>query len=152
MDPSHARAASDIHMIHRVVELLAKMAAEEPNTYVDCLLTLCSDFETTAQQTLRLHHGNGVQVRTVNPISETSIYNQQPQDLRTSQERNEENDAEATYASLPLSMDQDYQVPGNELPMVAFPTWNWQDMIGGIPPVFDPSAFLDLANPPEGFM
>ncbi|QQK43607.1 fungal-specific transcription factor domain-containing protein [Penicillium digitatum] len=49
----HQDTTADIYLIHQVVQFLKNITAQEQGTYVDYLVSLCSDFEGAARQVSR---------------------------------------------------------------------------------------------------
>ncbi|GMF77398.1 unnamed protein product [Aspergillus oryzae] len=49
-DPSHQHAVSDLTMAQETINLLSKVSSEEPGTYVDYILGVCSELKTAAKK------------------------------------------------------------------------------------------------------
>ncbi|CAI7662581.1 unnamed protein product [Penicillium glandicola] len=154
IDPSRPDTESDIAMIHGVVDFISRVASQEQDTYLDYVLALCSEFETAARKVLH-------QAR--NPESE-SMNNDQPVSIRPQGQiwtQNDyvppnsfpaffnppqptENDGSNIQSSNIMSTDQGFYTTG-PLPLQAPLSWNWQDMLAGVPPAYDFGAY-DLAE------
>jgi len=51
--PSHEMLNDDLRMVRDAVAFLTKISSEEPSTYVDFILGVCSDLETSAMRAVR---------------------------------------------------------------------------------------------------
>ncbi|KAJ5628518.1 hypothetical protein N7490_010746 [Penicillium lividum] len=51
--PSHELVNGDLQMVREVVAFLTDISSEEPSTYVDFILGVCSDVETSARRAIR---------------------------------------------------------------------------------------------------
>lgn len=153
-DPSHPDTESDIAMIHGVVSFISRVASQEQDTYLDYVLALCTDFENAAREELH---------RARNPEPELTTDNQpvaiRPQGQMWTQNdylapnsppaffnpsQTTENDANNIQSSNLMSTDQGFYTTGPLL-LPAPLSWNWQDMLAGVPPAYDFGAY-DLAE------
>ena len=140
-DPSRPDTESDIAMIHGVVNFISKVASQEQDTYLDYVLALCSDFESAARKELH---------RVRNPEPE-SVGDNQPVAIRPQRQTWAQNDylppnsfpavfnptqpTENDGGNI-MSTDQGFYTTG-PLPLPAPLSWNWQDMLAGVPPAYD---------------
>ncbi|KAG0156410.1 hypothetical protein PDIDSM_3588 [Penicillium digitatum] len=140
-DPSRPDTESDIAMIHGVVNFISKVASQEQDTYLDYVLALCSDFESAARKELH---------RVRNPEPE-SVGDNQPVAFRPQRQTWAQNDylppnsfpavfnptqpTENDGGNI-MSTDQGFYTTG-PLPLPAPLSWNWQDMLAGVPPAYD---------------
>ncbi|KAB8236454.1 fungal specific transcription factor domain-containing protein [Aspergillus alliaceus] len=49
-NPFHQHAASDLAMAHETIKFLSRISSEDPGTYVDYILSLCSELESAAKK------------------------------------------------------------------------------------------------------
>ncbi|KGO45004.1 Transcription factor, fungi [Penicillium expansum] len=145
IDPSRPDTESDIAMIHGVVSFLSKVASQEQDTYLDYVLALCSDFESAARKELH---------RARNPEPE-SVGDNQPVAIRPQGQTWAQNDylppnsfpavfnptqPTENDGSNIMSTDQGFYTTG-PLSLPAPLSWNWQDMLAGVPPAYDFGAY-----------
>ncbi|PYH68881.1 uncharacterized protein BO88DRAFT_389218 [Aspergillus vadensis CBS 113365] len=153
--PAHSDAGDDLSMVQDVVKFLTCTSSEEPNTYVDFVLGMCSDLERSARrafmtaQPARNHHPaimqnnendrpslsrHGVNQNTASNISDT---------LSTPfASASAANMGNAQFTNVtPQGPYPDIGFPGpfNEVDQTANwqwslpPFWNWQDLVSGAP-------------------
>ncbi|KAJ5373861.1 hypothetical protein N7517_005867 [Penicillium concentricum] len=154
IDPTRLDTESDISMIHGVVSFISKVASREQDTYLDYVLALCSDFESAARKEL---------YRARNPEPD-SMGDNQPVSIRpqgqtwtqngylppnsfpafVNHPQSTENDGSNIQSSNIMSTDQGFYTT-SPLPLPAPLSWNWQDMLAGVPPAYDFGAY-DLAE------
>ncbi|KAI2703525.1 transcriptional regulator family: Fungal Specific TF [Penicillium roqueforti] len=145
IDPSRPDTESDIAMIHGVVGFISRIASQEQDTYLDYVLALCSDFESAARKELYRARNLDLNIRPqgqmwaqndyLPPTSFPAFFNP-PQST--------ENDGGNIQSSNVVSSDQGFYTTGS-LPLPAPLSWNWQDMLAGVPPAYDFGAY-DLAG------
>lgn len=101
-------------MIRKTTCFLSKISSQEPGTYVDFLLSLCSELESFAGQAVDQgsHQGH-------------SQFPMEGMNLNRSHESQD----------IPTVMPSDLETTGM-LPSFT-PFWNWQDAMSGIPPSFE---------------
>lgn len=141
-------------MIHGVVSFISRVASQEQDTYLDYVLALCSDFESAARKELH---------RARNPEPD-SVGDNQPVAIRPQGQmlthndylppnsfpaffnppQPTENDGSNIQFSNTMPTDQSFYTAG-PLPFPAPLSWNWQDMLAGVPPAYDFGAY-DLAE------
>ena len=129
--PHHAYAPTDLALIHRTTRFLFEISAQEPETYVDFLLSLCSELEDAAsrsQTQSQSGHGSHTRPATV-AVDEPNGNN--PATSMSSQGYGPVDNSIADFSSLPSSLA---------------PLWNWQDAMAGVQPLFDvgPGVWEDL--------
>lgn len=150
-NPSRPDAKTDISRINGVVAFLARVASQEQDTYMDYVLAMCTDWETSARRAIH---------RARNPPAERRGASQPPnfQGQRWAQNPNlpQRPFTPGFNISEQARMDGNV-VPQNQLPAdealytsgplsMATPlAWNWQDMLAGAPPSYDFGLF-DLAE------
>ncbi|KAK4868599.1 hypothetical protein LT330_006801 [Penicillium expansum] len=134
----HQDATADLHSIHRVVQFLKNVTAQEQGTYVDYLVSLCSDFEDAARQASR---------------NAPSGCNRLPLDQGTAGVSLLDNDLSRDFASpdqgftglsgntgfsdpqVAFQNSEDYSMPNPQSDVTESlqysipPMWNWQDMM-----------------------
>ena len=103
-------------MIRKTTHFLSKISSQEPGTYVDFLLSLCSELESSASQAMDQESRQG-----------HSQFPMESMDLN----RNHESQNCDTSTVLP----SDLETTG--MPPSFTPFWNWQDVMSGIPPSFE---------------
>ncbi|KAJ5977272.1 hypothetical protein N7501_000614 [Penicillium viridicatum] len=157
-DPSRPDTESDIAMMHGVVSFISRVASQEQDTYLDYVLALCTDFENAARK--ELHQARNpepepttdnqpVAIRPQGQMWTQNDYlapNSSPAFFNPSQAT--ENDANNIQSSNLMSTDQGFYTTGS-LPLPAPLSWNWQDMLAGVPPAYDFGAY-DLAESTGG--
>ncbi|PYI02332.1 hypothetical protein BO78DRAFT_454308 [Aspergillus sclerotiicarbonarius CBS 121057] len=167
-DPTHSFAGADFAMIRDIVDFLAATASEEPGTYVDYILGMCSDLERSARQAIVTaqpgRHQPGVGIDKENTAFDGPsdgirrpaaypVYNT----LSTpsgSAPMVDERGANLTNMLPQPYPDIDYPTLGAEYDLTPNwqwslpPFWNWQDIVPGVP-AFPPVSGGDK---PEGNM
>ncbi|CAI7635981.1 unnamed protein product [Penicillium bialowiezense] len=155
IDPLRPDAESDVAMLDRVVTFLTKVASQEQDTYLDYVLALCSDFENAARKEIQ-------QARAPRPDSSRTTgpnvaraQAQMPQsDLNQTNVAAEINNDQLNHGpatQIPywnMSVPDQSLHPSGQLPLPGPLSWNWQDMVAGIPPAFDFGAY-DFSAPLE---
>lgn len=112
-------ASSDLSLVDETLRFLSRLASQEPDTYVDHVLSVCSDLRNTAKETIKLAKSgstHAVDQDQHNP----GPYNQTARHDRLLAE-----------AGLPVENESSYTDPF-DLPVSLF--WSWQDMLVGAPP------------------
>lgn len=140
--PSHELVNNDLQMVRDTVNFLTNISSEEPSTYVDFILGVCSDVETSARRAIRQSR-RGMSQR---PASRT---NGDSRDVNTDPVFNGETANTAGDNLLQQVIDPegesmiDLMNPQWSIP----PFWSWQDTYSGILP--SPGINEDR---PEGFI
>jgi hypothetical protein len=155
IDPSRPETESDIAMINGVVSFISKVASQEQDTYLDYVLALCSDFENAAREELhrarnpKPDSASGIQPVAIRPQGQMLAHhdysllpNSFPAFFNPSHPT--ENDGSNIQSSNTMSTDQSFYATG-PLPLPAPLSWNWQDMLAGVPPAYDFGVY-DLAE------
>ncbi|KAJ5170501.1 uncharacterized protein N7500_003284 [Penicillium coprophilum] len=146
IDPSRPDIESDIVMIHGVVDFISKVASQEQDTYLDYVLALCSEFESAARE--QLHRARNPEANPMGDNQQVAIH---PQGRTWTQNgylpsnsfpafvnhpQRTENDGSNAPPSSVMSTDQGFYTTGlSPLPVPL--SWNWQDMLAGVPPAYD---------------
>ncbi|CAG8385878.1 unnamed protein product [Penicillium salamii] len=147
INPLRPDSDADVALLHRVVTFLSKVASQEQDTYLDYVLALCSDFEIAARK----------EVLRAKNASSNSMGISQP-NFGRSQGQASQSDAQPHFAA-DFNYYQPPQGATGDIPQwnmsapdqsllnsgqTSLPgplSWNWQDMIAGIPPAFDFGAY-----------
>ncbi|RAL02811.1 uncharacterized protein BO80DRAFT_351008 [Aspergillus ibericus CBS 121593] len=151
-DPTHSFASVDLAMIRDIVDFLANTASEEPGTYVDYILGMCSDLERSARQAVvtaqlgRRQSGIGTDKENPGPDESSEDTSRPACPVHST--------LSAPSASAPM-MDERSANPTNMLPQQPYPDidyptlgpeydmtaewqwslppfWNWQDIFPGV--------------------
>lgn len=103
-------------MTRKTTHFLSKISSQEPGTYVDFLLSLCSELESAASQAMdqESHQGHS-------------------QCAMASANLNRDHESQNYDTSTVLPSDLDT----TGMPPSFTPFWNWQDVMSGIPPSFE---------------
>lgn len=138
-------------MITRTVKFLSKLACQEQDTYVDYVLSMCSGFEKAAKKAIEHSRGHKTHTARENqslegqiaPGSEnqreSQIFGLTQRDLEIGNDYPnylERPDGEGSTASFSALVDQGLPITDP----LSFPvplSWNWQDMVAGVPPTHD---------------
>ncbi|PWY68184.1 hypothetical protein BO83DRAFT_439094 [Aspergillus eucalypticola CBS 122712] len=169
--PAHSDAGDDLLMVQNVIGFLARTSSEEPNTYVDFVLGMCSDLERSARRAFmtakpaRNHHpaimqnnendGPSLSSHEINQNTapnfsdtlSTPFASASAADMASAQFTNVMQ--QGPYPDIgflgPSTVDQaanwQWSLP---------PFWNWQDLVSGAPsfPVV-PGVDIPEANMPD---
>lgn len=155
IDPLRPDAESDVAMLHRVVTFLTKVASQEQDTYLDYVLALCSDFENAARK--EIHQARAPRPdssRTTGPNVARAQAQMPQSDLNQTNVAAEINHDQLNHGpatQIPywnMSVPDQSLHPSGQLPLPGPLSWNWQDMVAGIPPAFDFGAY-DFSAPLE---
>ncbi|OQE30674.1 hypothetical protein PENFLA_c002G06337 [Penicillium flavigenum] len=154
IDPSRPETESDITMINGVVSFISKVASQEQDTYLDYVLALCSDFERAAREELhrarnpKPDSASGIQPVAIRPQGQMLTHHDylHPNSFPAffNPPHPTENDGSNIQSSNTMSTDQGLYTTG-PLPLPAPLSWNWQDMLAGVPPAYDFGVY-DLAE------
>ena len=127
--PHHAYAPTDLALIHRTTHFLSEISAQEPGSYVDFLLSLCSELEGAASRS-QSQSGHSSHTRPATVAFDEPNGNN-PATSMSSQGYDPVDNSIADFSSLPSSLA---------------PLWNWQDAMAGVQPLFDvgPGVWEDL--------
>lgn len=127
IDPTHQNSDDDLSMIHETTTFLTDVSREEPGTFVDFILSVCSDLESSARRAIyqarsdNIRPATGVHGKNVVPdilLSEQ----QQPADHVDNNLLNSEVDLLTETNSD--SLNAQWSIP---------PFWNWQDIFFAMP-------------------
>ena len=150
IDPLRPNTESDISMLHDVVTFLSKVASQEQDTYLDYVLALCSDFENAARKELHRARNpepnptRNIQPNATRPQGQMWTQNDYPPQASFMTDFNHpqltRNDTSNFSSSNMLAPEQSLHTSG-QLPLPAPLSWNWQDMIAGVPPAYDFGAY-----------
>lgn len=127
--PAHELVNDDLRMVRDTVAFLTNISSEEPSTYVDFILGVCSDLETSARRAIR-HSRRDVPER---PASRTngdyrgtnseSVPQGEPANTGGDTLLQQVIDPEGD--SMVDLMNPQWSIP---------PFWSWQDTYSGILP------------------
>ncbi|THC89103.1 hypothetical protein EYZ11_011450 [Aspergillus tanneri] len=113
--PDHEQASSDLSLLHETVRFLSTISSREPGTYVDYVLSLCSEFENAAKRILRQcrRQETGMQGVSMDnahgePVAPINVDATDPQ----------------REDIIDSTLDWQWSIP---------PFWNWQDLMASIP-------------------
>ncbi|GFN15022.1 transcription factor domain-containing protein [Aspergillus tubingensis] len=170
--PAHSEAGDDLSMIQDVIKFLTCTSSEEPNTYVDFVLGMCSDLERSARrafltaQPARNHHPAIMQNNEndrpslsshgINQNTAPNLSDALPTPFGSASAANM---GSAQFTNVtPQGPYPDIGFPGpfNEVDQTANwqwslpPFWNWQDLVSGVPtfPVV-PGVDIPESNMPD---
>ena len=133
-------------MIHGVVSFISRVASQEQDTYLDYVLALCSDFESAARE--ELHRARNPKPDSVSDIQPVAILPRgqvlthndylPPTSFPAffNPPHPTENYGSNIQSSNTMPVDQGFYTTG-PLPLPAPLSWNWQDMLAGVPPAYD---------------
>jgi hypothetical protein len=137
-------------MLHEVVIFLSKIASQEQDTYLDYVLALCSDFENAARKELDKVRNSEPdptghsQPNAARPQGQTWAQNVYPPQASFMADFNHPQLTRNDTTNFPspniLAPEQSLYNSG-QLPLPAPLSWNWQDMLAGVPPAYDFSAY-----------
>ncbi|PYH86689.1 hypothetical protein BO82DRAFT_324914, partial [Aspergillus uvarum CBS 121591] len=158
LEPDHGLATFDLLMISRTVGFLSKLASQEPDTYVDYVLSVCSGFENAAREAIErggVHEVGSAggmrkgQSPTGRAPPEPERQPQGPGDFPRGDlgiEGIGSSEMDSSYAwrgggglvpSSSISLGQDVNPTDDQLSSLPAPLfWNWQDMLAGVPPAY----------------
>ncbi|OJK02123.1 hypothetical protein ASPACDRAFT_114819 [Aspergillus aculeatus ATCC 16872] len=159
LEADHPLAASDLLMITRTVGFLSKLASQEPDTYVDYVLSVCSGFERAAREAIERGGVHEVGSRSGREEGRSSAGRPPPEPQAEPQEPGalpgadsgiwslDPSEAASSHAwrggggpvpSSSISLGQDLNPTTDD--QLLFPPaplfWNWQDMLAGVPPAY----------------
>ncbi|KAF4944785.1 hypothetical protein FSARC_14583 [Fusarium sarcochroum] len=115
-------ASSDLSLVDETLRFLSRIASQEPDTYVDHVLSVCSDLRNTAKETIKLAKSGS------SHAIDQDQHNPSPYNQTVRQDRF------LAEAGLPVENESSYTDPF-DLPGSLF--WGWQDMLIGAPPACD---------------
>lgn len=114
-------------MIHEATTFLANVANEEPGTFVDFILSVCSDLERSARRLISQAQtdvarpaGDAVSDNTMNTDT-VALEQQQPADYAEQGDSNGSDNFTGSYPDLFIAQGS------------APPFWNLQDIFTGVP-------------------
>ncbi|KAJ5638789.1 hypothetical protein N7528_001179 [Penicillium herquei] len=122
---AHQQSKDDLSLIHEATAFLTDVSDEEPGTFVDFILDLCSDTGNSVRRTIQ-------QVRNDNDQAPSQGADEGAADLNIDlggrQQHNDNSDNSFLNSEVDLLNDinlnyinSQWQIP---------PLWNWQDMLG----------------------
>lgn len=126
--PTHQRSNDDLIMIDDTIEFLTNVSREEPGTYVDFILSVCSDLESSARRAIHQARSDKSREPATDVGNETvdldiNLRGQAPPiDYSTNGAFN--SDADLLSDSNADFLNSQWLIPS---------FWNWQDMFAGIP-------------------
>ncbi|GLB04157.1 hypothetical protein AtubIFM57258_009873 [Aspergillus tubingensis] len=170
--PAHSEAGDDLSMIQDVIKFLTCASSEEPNTYVDFVLNMCSDLERSVRrafltaQPARNHHpaimqnnendrpslsSHGVNHNTAPNLSDaipTPFGSASAANMGGAQFTNVMPQGPYTDIGFLGSFNEVDQATNWQWSLPPF--WNWQDLVSGAPsfPVV-PGVDIPEANMPD---
>lgn len=130
--PTHGLADDDLAMAHEAVEFLTAVSHEEPGTYVDFILSVCSDLEISARRAIH-------EARVVAPIGTDdngAVDIPGNIDFAGQQQQQFANCADnygRLFNSDPAGLLTDPNGDFLNSQWFVPPFWNWQDMVIGVP-------------------
>ncbi|TPR08538.1 Ferric reductase NAD binding domain family protein [Aspergillus niger] len=170
--PTHSDAGDDLSMVQNVVRFLTSTSSEEPNTYVDFILGMCSDLERSARrafmtaQPARHHHPATMQnnendrpSRSSHGINQNTVPNFSdalPTSLGSTSAANMGSTHFTNMVPQGPYSDIGFPESSNEVDLSANwqwslpPFWNWQDL-ASVAPLFSvvPGVDVPEANMPD---
>ncbi|GKZ77444.1 hypothetical protein AnigIFM56816_010743 [Aspergillus niger] len=170
--PTHSDAGDDLSMVQNVVRFLTSTSSEEPNTYVDFILGMCSDLERSARrafmtaQPARHHHPATMQnnendrpSRSSHGINQNTVPNFSdalPTSLGSTSAANMGSIHFTNMVPQGPYSDIGFPESSNEVDLSANwqwslpPFWNWQDL-ASVAPLFSvvPGVDVPEANMPD---
>lgn len=143
LNPHYAEAESDLCLITRTVKFLSKLAAQEQDTYVDYVLSMCCGFEQSAREAIDTTKFHGTEYgKETRPTKDPRAQgNPRLAPLLEGEAVATNDDFGSCHDRIPRppSAVQDDQnlltLEPFSLPAHIF--WNWQDMLAGVPPAYD---------------
>jgi hypothetical protein len=114
-------------MIHEAIAFLTNASHEEPGTFVDFMLNVCSDIENTARRAIQQVRSDNIRRPAAGGHEDAADLDidvcgqQQPDHINNSLFNNE--------VDIPHDTTLSYINPQWIIP----PLWNWQDMFIGMP-------------------
>ncbi|BCS06675.1 hypothetical protein ALUC_11056A [Aspergillus luchuensis] len=170
--PAHSDAGDDLSMVQDVIKFLTCTSSEEPNTYVDFVLGMCSDLERSARrafltaQPARNHHPAIMQNNEndrpsisslgINQTTASNISDALPTPFSSTSAANMGSAQFTNVMPQGPYPDIGFLGPFNDIDQAANwqwslpPFWNWQDLVSGAPsfPVV-PGVDIPEANMPD---
>lgn len=131
--PTHELADDDLAMAHEAVEFLTAVSHEEPGTYVDFILSVCSDLEISARRAIRevrvapAGADDGVAVDIPGNIDIAGQQQQQQQFSNYAAYNNS-----SLFNTDPAGLLTDPHGDLFNSQWFVPPFWNWQDMVVGV--------------------
>ncbi|KAJ6104078.1 hypothetical protein N7523_010398, partial [Penicillium sp. IBT 18751x] len=127
INPTHPNSNDDLFMAHEVTSFLRDVSSGEPGTFVDFILSVCSDLESSARRTIHQTQSDGIGPATGihRNVSgpDTGLSEQQlPTDHADNTLFNNEVDLLTNIDPDPVNTQ--WSIP---------PFWNWQDTFIGLP-------------------
>ncbi|PYH35866.1 uncharacterized protein BO87DRAFT_433727 [Aspergillus neoniger CBS 115656] len=170
--PTHSDAGDDLSMVQNVVKLLTCTSSEEPHTYIDFVLGMCSDLERSARrafltaQPARHHHPATMQNNEndrpslsspgINQNTAPNLSDALPTPFGSASAANMGSAQFTNVMPQGPYPDIGFLGPFNEVDQATNwqwslpPFWNWQDLVSGAPsfPVV-PGVDIPEANMPD---
>ncbi|KAL4740596.1 hypothetical protein BDV11DRAFT_204232 [Aspergillus similis] len=126
--PTHQNSNDDLAMIHEATAFLTNVSHEEPGTYVDFMLNVCSDIENSARRAIQQVRSDNIG-RTATGVNEDAV------DLAIDPSGREPHadhiDNSLFHNEVDLLNDTNLGYINSQWSIPPF--WNWQDMLVGMP-------------------
>ncbi|KAJ5715024.1 uncharacterized protein N7483_012205 [Penicillium malachiteum] len=121
----HQQSKDDLTLIHEATAFLTNVSDEEPGTFIDFILDVCSDIENSARranQQVRSDNGRPLTHGTNEDVANPEI------DLCGRQQPADHSDSSFLNNDVDLLNDINLNYITSKWPNPPF--WNWQDMLG----------------------
>lgn len=138
--PSNPRAEEDLSLIHEANDFLSKISSDEPGTYADYVLGLCSDLEDAARKNLdQIHQGGQQQQEDGAHSNSADIFADENRDKHSESGMDPTRSTTTTTLqdTAHMSNNMDAPIQGSSLPTIDLPSdlmMNWQ---WSIPPFWN---------------
>ncbi|PYH93431.1 hypothetical protein BO71DRAFT_327675 [Aspergillus ellipticus CBS 707.79] len=151
--PGHPHARTDLAMVRETIDFLAAAASEEPGTYADFILSVCSDMEHSARQAIVAEQLSrfqqsvagedtstlGIRADGIGTSTGPADYNMLPvssgdasmMDMQRTHQISNLSHLSGPDVGLPTLETQSDLMPNWQWSLPPF--WNWQDFMTGIP-------------------
>ncbi|KAJ5087447.1 hypothetical protein N7456_011063 [Penicillium angulare] len=122
---THKQTKDDLILIHEAISFLVNVSDEEPGTFVDFILDVCSDIETSARRTTQ-------QARDDNGRSPAQGVDENAVDLDVDmcERQQPAGDSDNSFLNSGVDLLDDININYINSQWPIPPLWNWQDMIG----------------------
>ncbi|KAJ5128296.1 hypothetical protein N7448_002014 [Penicillium atrosanguineum] len=126
INPNDQSSNDDLTMVHEVTAFLTDVSCEEPGTFVDFILGVCSDLEISARRTIHQARSDATKpaigIHENVDLPDVGLSDQQ-QPAGHSDNSLFNNEVDLTHTNQD-SFNAQWSIP---------PFWNWQDMFVGMP-------------------
>lgn len=126
--PTHQLSNDDLAMVHEATGFLTNISYEEPGTFVDFILSVCSDLESSARRAIRQARSDNIR-RPATGVDDNPVNLDIDLSGRQQSADYTDNDLFNNEDGLPTDANPDYLNSQWSIP----PFWNWQDMFVGMP-------------------